>query len=426
MTDQKKGEERINVRHGVTVEGGALVNEVSRYMTDQKKSEDKNTTGAADAGVREKYRIDPRRVTAEGQTEKSLDEKYQDLQDYLKSLGRVAVAFSGGVDSTLLLKVAHDVLGDNCVAVTAKSKSFPERELNESNDFCLEEGIKHYYTDSEELDLPGFRQNPTNRCYLCKHELFEEIEKMAGEIFPELGVNEEEVGKSDSQDDSAEVDRLGKSDSQDDSAEVDRLGKDDSQDDSAEVDNLGKDDSQDDSAEVDNLGKSDSQDDSAEVDNLGKVYICEGSNMDDNGDFRPGLKAIEELGVTSPLRHAGLYKEEIRELSKRLGLKTYRKQSFACLSSRFVYGETISDQKLRMVDRAEQFLLDLGFEQLRVRIHGEKEFLARIEVPVDQIQRMASPEVQKKVNMRFHTLGFTYVTLDLAGYQTGSMNAGVK
>ena len=381
MTDQKKGEDRINVRHGVTVDGGALVNEVSRYMTDQKKSEDMNTTGVADVGVREKYRIDPRRVTAEGQTEKSLDEKYQDLQDYLKSLGRVAVAFSGGVDSTLLLKVAHDVLGDNCVAVTAKSKSFPERELNESNDFCLEEGIKHYYTNSEELDLPGFRQNPTNRCYLCKHELFEEIEKMAGKIFAESGVNEEVVGK---------------------------------------------DDSQDDSAEVDSLGKSDSQDDSAEVDNLGKVYICEGSNMDDNGDFRPGLKAIEELGVTSPLRHAGLYKEEIRELSKRLGLKTYRKQSFACLSSRFVYGETISDQKLRMVDLAEQFLLDLGFEQLRVRIHGEKEFLARIEVPVDEIQRMASPEVRKKVNMRFHTLGFTYVTLDLAGYQTGSMNAGVK
>ena len=366
MTDQKKSEDMINVRHGVTVDGNALVNEATRYMTVQKKSEDMNTTGAADVGVREKYRIDPRRVTAEGQTEKSLDEKYQDLQDYLKSLGRVAVAFSGGVDSTLLLKVAHDVLGDNCVAVTAKSKSFPERELNESNDFCLEEGIKHYYTDSEELDLPGFRQNPTNRCYLCKHELFEEIEKMVGEIFPELGVNEEEVGKSDS------------------------------------------------------------QDDSAEVGSLGKVYICEGSNMDDNGDFRPGLKAIEELGVTSPLRHAGLYKEEIRELSKRLGLKTYRKQSFACLSSRFVYGETISDQKLRMVDRAEQFLLDLGFEQLRVRIHGEKEFLARIEVPVDEIQRMASPEVRKKVNMRFHTLGFTYVTLDLAGYQTGSMNAGVK
>ena len=348
------------------MDGNALANEVSRYMADQKKSEDMNTTGAADAGVREKYRIDPRRVTAEGQTEKSLDEKYQDLKNYLKSLGRVAVAFSGGVDSTLLLKVAHDVLGDNCVAVTAKSKSFPERELNESNDFCLEEGIKHYYTDSEELDLPGFRQNPTNRCYLCKHELFEEIEKMAGEIFAELGVNEEEVGKSDS------------------------------------------------------------QDDSAGVGSLGEVYICEGSNMDDNGDFRPGLKAIEELGVTSPLRHAGLYKEEIRELSKRLGLKTYRKQSFACLSSRFVYGETISDQKLRMVDRAEQFLLDLGFEQIRVRIHGEKEFLARIEVPVDEIQRMASPEVRKKVNMRFHTLGFTYVTLDLAGYQTGSMNAGVK
>lgn len=290
--------------------------------------------------VLEEYRIDPAKVTKEGQTDKPLAEKYQDLQDDIRSLGRVAVAFSGGVDSTLLLKVAHDQLGDRAIAVTAKSKSFPERELRESDDFCREEGIRHFYTDSEELDLPGFRQNPTNRCYLCKKELFTEIGKLA---------QKEADGE--------------------------------------------------------------------------KVYILEGSNMDDNGDFRPGLKAVEELGVLSPLRRAGLNKAEIRELSKMLGLKTYRKQSFACLSSRFVYGETISDQKLRMVDLAEQFLLDLGFDQLRVRIHGDSDFIARIEVPIDAIPRLASPEIRRKVNLHLHSLGFTYVTLDLAGYQTGSMDA---
>lgn len=293
--------------------------------------------------VLEEYRIDPAKVTKEGQVDKPLAEKYQDLQDDIRSLGRVAVAFSGGVDSTLLLKVAHDQLGDRAIAVTAKSKSFPERELRESDDFCREEGIRHFYTDSEELDLPGFRQNPTNRCYLCKKELFTEIGKLA---------QQEADGE--------------------------------------------------------------------------KVYILEGSNMDDNGDFRPGLKAVEELGVLSPLRRAGLNKAEIRELSKMLGLKTYRKQSFACLSSRFVYGETISDQKLRMVDLAEQFLLDLGFDQLRVRIHGDSDFIARIEVPIDAIPRLASPEIRRKVNLHLHSLGFTYVTLDLAGYQTGSMNAGLR
>lgn len=293
--------------------------------------------------VLEEYRIDPGKVTPEGQVEKSLDEKYQDLRDYIRSLGRVAVAFSGGVDSTLLLKVAHDVLGNRAFAVTAKSKSFPERELHESDDFCTEEGIRHLYTNSEELDIPGFRQNPTNRCYLCKHELFTGIAELA---------RKEVNGET--------------------------------------------------------------------------VYILEGSNMDDNGDFRPGLKAVEELGVKSPLRRAGLSKAEIRELSKRLGLKTYRKQSFACLSSRFVYGETISDQKLRMVDLAEQYLLDLGFNQLRVRIHGDSDFIARIEVPVDEIPRLASPEIRHKVDRHFHTLGFTYVTLDLGGYHTGSMNAGLS
>ena len=292
-----------------------------------------NTTGAADVGVREKYRIDPRRVTAEGQTEKSLDEKYQDLQDYLKSLGRVAVAFSGGVDSTLLLKVAHDVLGDNCVAVTAKSKSFPERELNESNDFCLEEGIKHYYMDSEELDLPGFRQNPTNRCYLCKHELFEKIQKIA---------EQEKI-----------------------------------------------------------------------------TAIVEGSNLEDNGDYRPGLQAVAELGIKSPLRQIGFTKNDIRTLSRYLELPTWDKQSFACLSSRFVYGETISKEKLGMVDRAEQLLLDLGFHQVRVRIHDT---MARIEVLPEEFVKLIAEDTRAKIITSFREYGFTYISMDLIGYRTGSMN----
>ena len=145
--------------------------------------------------------------------------------------------------------------------------------------------------------------------------------------------------------------------------------------------------------------------------------------MDDNGDYRPGLKAVAELHVVSPLRYVGLYKEEIRQLSKELGLATWNKQSFACLSSRFVYGEEISREKLSMVDKAEQFLLDMGFTQLRVRIHGT---IARIEVGQDEILRLAAPEIRRQVSEALHGLGFSYVTLDMDGYQTGSMNRTLK
>ena len=262
-----------------------------------------------------------------------LHEKYENLKAYLKSLGSVAVAFSSGVDSTFLLKVAHDVLGDKAIAVTAASCSFPERELNEAKKFCAENGIQHIVCESEELDIDGFRQNPKNRCYLCKHELFEKVWNIA----KENGLN----------------------------------------------------------------------------------AVAEGSNMDDNGDYRPGLVAVKELGVSSPLRAAELNKQEIRELSKELGLSTWNKQSFACLSSRFVYGESISEEKLGMVEKAEQLLLDYGFHQVRVRIHGS---LARIEIMPEEFPKLLEKNVREDIAKKFKEYGFTYVTMDILGYRMGSMN----
>ncbi len=265
------------------------------------------------------------------------NEKLDILKNNIKSLQSVAIAFSGGVDSTFLLKVAADVLGKNVVAITAHSSTYPERELNEAIEFTKSNSIRHRVIVSEELEVEGFSDNPVNRCYLCKNELYEKIQVIAKEE--------------------------------------------------------------------------------------GAKYILEGSNFDDLGDFRPGLQAVTEHGVLSPLREALLTKDEIRLFSKEMGLKTWNKQAFACLSSRFPYGEKITNERLRMIDKAEQLLLDLGFNQVRVRFHKD---IARIEVSQEQFAKMLDAQVREKIYKEFKEIGFMYTALDLKGYRTGSLNEGLK
>ena len=258
--------------------------------------------------------------------------KLNKLEKYIEDLGSLAVGFSGGVDSTFLIAVAHSVLGDKAIAVTESNVAIPEHEIQEATDFCSERGIRHIVCRFDPLKVEEFRHNSPDRCYFCKRGIFTEIQKVAAEN--------------------------------------------------------------------------------------GIEYVAEGSNMDDLGDYRPGLKAVADLSVKSPLRECGLYKNEIRALSKAMGLPTWSKPAYACLASRFVYGETITEKKLKMVENAECFLHEKGFLQQRVRIHGEN--LARIEVNKEDFEKIL--KVKEEIINYFRSLGFVYTTLDLIGFRSGSMN----
>lgn len=265
--------------------------------------------------------------------EEKTREKFDKLKNILLDIKSGVVAYSGGVDSTFLLKVAHDLLGDKVIAVTARSSTYPEREFKEAVAYIKNIGAEHVVILSEELEIEGFSKNPVNRCYYCKKELFTKIWDIAKE--------------------------------------------------------------------------------------RGLSQVLDGANLDDMGDFRPGLKAGRELNVASPLKEAGLTKADIRVISKELGLPTWDKPSFACLSSRFPYGTEITKKKLSMVEKAEEILLKEGFRQVRVRHHQD---IARIEVEVGERSKFFHEDLMDRIGLKFKEIGFKYVTLDLLGYRTGSMN----
>ncbi len=265
-----------------------------------------------------------------------LEYQYVQLKDRIASAGRAAVAFSGGVDSVFLLYAAREALGEQVLALTVSLRAVPRRELGEAEAFCRQQGIRHRIESVDEFSIPGFADNPPDRCYLCKKTLFRRM----------LAAAEEE----------------------------------------------------------------------------GFAVLMEGSNLDDQGDYRPGLRALQELRVESPLKESGFTKAQIREMSRRLGLFAWDKPSMACLASRFAYGERITPEKMERVEQAEEYLAMLGFGQRRVRMHGN---LARIELLSEELPVMMEDGRYRQVQERLSELGFSYVTLDLKGFESGSMNRGL-
>jgi uncharacterized protein len=262
-----------------------------------------------------------------------LQEKHDRLKSNLLNMKRVLVAFSGGVDSTFLLKTAHDILEDGVLAVTAVSEIHPEWETEEALNFARKNSIRYKIVKGDEMDNPDFTRNPPERCYICKQGLFCQLK------------------------------------------------------------------------------------DIAEDENIS--FVLDGENAGDVDDFRPGSRAAGELGVRSPLKEVGLNKDEIRRLSRLLGLSTWNKPSQACLASRFPYYTEITARTLKQVEDAEEVLHSMGISQVRVRHHND---IARIEVLAEDLQSLFKAGITHKIIKRFKKLGYTYITLDLAGYRTGSLN----
>ena len=263
-----------------------------------------------------------------------LQTKYEELCQTVRSLGRVVVAFSAGVDSTLMLKVALEVLGaDDVVAATGDSDSLARAEFEEARTLAEQLGARHVIIKTDEFDNDDYLANPTNRCYYCKTTLYTHLSKY--------------------------------------------------------------------------------------ITDNGFDVIVNGINVDDYGDWRPGIAAADEHRVRAPLAEAGITKQEVRQLSEWFGLPTADKPASPCLSSRVQYGEEITPEKLRMIEQAESFLKSLGFRECRVRHHHN---LARVEVPPDEIAKLADPELRARIDACFRELGYNYVTLDLRGFRSGSMN----
>ena len=267
-----------------------------------------------------------------------LQSKYDRLRQILVEMNSVAIGFSGGIDSTLLVKAATDALGDRAIAVIGKSETYPTREFEEALALAKQFGSRFLVVATEETDDIKFRENPANRCYFCKTELFGKLAAIA--------------------------------------------------------------------------------------ESHGLEWIADGTITDDLGDFRPGMKAKTEKHVRSPLLEAGFSKNDVRQLARELGIPTWDKPSFACLASRFPYGLGITKENLMKVDDAESFLRDLGFRQFRVRHHDDK--TARLELGPKELGILMTDGVRDKVVEHLKQLGYTYVTLDLKGYRTGSMNEALS